>query len=333
LLLVNLLIGLTPAGKTVPLAGWFAGNHPPEYNQNFDEISRLLNTIQSSANPGDVVYTAASSAILNDDILWQAERMFIEDKSASAPNSEVEGLHILRWVPFVDSRDDLPLSLLMQSQFVVVADPFQYHLMPEEQDLVRMVVEMFDEPWEFAADFERLPEEFEMNGVSVRIYHRVRPTTIPLAVKTLKRMEQFLNGRPTNQSPWINLGDRPGFYQQPEPSGGSMLLTDLDRYPAKFILNFMSVDSVVKPVRISADGVDLGSECVNASARFEVLDAVEIPVSTAIDVPDLLAPFETVISPVSAGYIHFRLSFEDTAESYPRCWFRLRGLRIEPLEP
>ena len=99
------------------------------------------------------------------------------------------------------------------SQYAVVAVPFQQVLLSDEQvlrsheqDVVKVVYDAFTQSWEISQDFQELPEQFQLeNGVTVRVYQRIRPTAIATAVKTLDAMQKQIGDKPGTQLDWISL--------------------------------------------------------------------------------------------------------------------------------
>jgi hypothetical protein len=81
--------------------------------------------------------------------------MVMTDRGLQKPGR----LNIL-YTPVTDSGDYYPLENLLKAQYVVVATPFQHHLRTEEQDVVKVGVDIFAQNWEFARDFTRLSEQF-----------------------------------------------------------------------------------------------------------------------------------------------------------------------------
>jgi hypothetical protein len=96
-------------------------------------------------------------------------------------------------IPQVDSRDIFTGKELFNAQVVLIVKPIQYHLLPSEQDVVRVVVKAFTENWDVSQDFRRLSPRFALqNGATVQVYQRVRPTFEEVAAKTLDRIKQEL---------------------------------------------------------------------------------------------------------------------------------------------
>ncbi len=222
-LLANTTIRLTPIdvigagapsvpGIGVPMRELFGARFPPATRSDYDTIARLVDYLRAEASVNDQVYVAASSDLLNDDLLWHANRAIHADVLTQTSDRfwESPELRIVHWVPFLDSSDPYPLPELLQSQFVVVATPFQSHLRPGEQRVIQVVEAMFADRWEFADDFAALPGQFTLSGgVQVRVYRRIRPTSLQTAVRTLRAMEVYVGRRPGGQSDWMAIDRSP----------------------------------------------------------------------------------------------------------------------------
>jgi hypothetical protein len=159
----------------------------PLVNPAYDEIARLVAFLRSHAQANNCVLVAASSPLLNFDILRSAD--------ASLYGQAGQKLCI-EASPQVDSRDSAPVSNLMDAQFVVVAKPFQYHLAPDRQKVVEVLLKAFDEDWPAAQDFQRLPEQFTLGqeGTQVVVYERTRPPDKEEPADTAKRMASYMGG-------------------------------------------------------------------------------------------------------------------------------------------
>ncbi len=197
-LVSNIWLGLTPVGKfNNPFRPLFAASYPPLVRKDYDKFVQLIEYLREIAPNQEAIYTAAASGILNHSLLKEAEKQLY--------GKENRVLNILR-ASHVDSRDFYPIQELLSAQYVIVASPFQYHLRPEEQDVVKVVVDAFTENWEFAQDFKRLPEEFVLQqNVLVNVYQRIRPTSLETALQTLNLMQERIQPRPGNSYDWLNV--------------------------------------------------------------------------------------------------------------------------------
>ncbi|WP_333345688.1 hypothetical protein [Microcoleus sp. B3-A4] len=202
-LVVNAAVGLIPLKIDLPTL--FVGNFPPLVRSDYDEVVKLVEFLRKLAPNEEPIYIVGASNNFNANILRQANRKL----------NPPEGWWKLNTLgrPQIDSRDTYPLPELLQSQYAVVAVPFQQVLPTDEQvlrsheqDVVKVVYDAFTQNWQIARDFQLLPEQFKLeNGVTVSVYRRRRPTDTATAVRTLEAMQRQIVDRPGTQLDWISL--------------------------------------------------------------------------------------------------------------------------------
>ncbi len=202
-LVLNAAVGLIPLKIDLPRL--FVGNFPPLVRSDYDEVVKLVEFLRKLAPNEEPIYIVGASNNFNANILRQANRKL----------NPPEGWWKLNTIgrPQIDSRDTYPLPELLQSQYAVVAVPFQQVLPTDEQvlrsheqDVVKVVYDAFTQNWEIARDFQVLPEQFKLeNGVTVSVYRRMRPTDTATAVRTLEAMQRQIVDRPGTQLDWISL--------------------------------------------------------------------------------------------------------------------------------
>jgi len=202
-LVLNAAVGLIPL--KIDFSRLFIANFPPLVRSDYDEVVKLVEFLRKLAPNEEPIYIVGASNNFNANILRQANRKL----------NPPEGWWKLNTIgrPQIDSRDTYPLPELLQSQYAVVAVPFQQVLPTDEQvlrsheqDVVKVVYDAFTQNWEIARDFQLLPEQFKLeNGVTVSVYRRVRPTDTATAVRTLDAMQRQIVDRPGTQLDWISL--------------------------------------------------------------------------------------------------------------------------------
>ncbi len=137
----------------------------PERRTDTDEILALKQKLDQTVPDGDKLGVLASSFTLNEDILKNVE--------ASLGIEETRKNYIVS-LPQVDSRDR-DLSALYTVNYVLAAYPAQTHLAPGSQTVVEEAVRSFEVYADIATAYEEVPEcETVINGVTVKLYHRVR---------------------------------------------------------------------------------------------------------------------------------------------------------------
>lgn len=188
------------------LSAAFPYNYSPSRRTDYDQINNLLRFLHRVASEKDPIYIAASSDIINADLIWHANRLNYENVMSLQPDSfwDSQRLNVLQWVPFADSQDSYPVEKLLQSRFVIVTTPVQYHMRKEEQEVVNVVVTAFREKWLFSKDFKLLPQTFTLaNQTIVHIYERIRPTSLQTAIQTLQKMKDYMDTPPGGQLAWM----------------------------------------------------------------------------------------------------------------------------------
>lgn len=195
-LAINLIIGLAPVsgldrtflrptrfGMSVlpdntgtPISELFSANNAPLRRTDYNEVARLNRYLVSLTPAQEPIYIGGSSALFNGGMIANTDQILHHKQT----------LNLLP-VEDIDSRDRYPIEQLLQADYVVVAEPFQYHLRPTDQDVVKVVNEVFANRWQIAQDFERLPEAFQLaNGVTVNVYKRQRSTSYQPLLAPLK---------------------------------------------------------------------------------------------------------------------------------------------------
>jgi len=167
---VNVAIAFVPraaglsdvAGRLATQARWY-----PLVRGDMDELWLLLDQLEQleREKEGDV-YVLASSEVLNSSIVESACRF--------GPRRWSFCGHILR-TNDVDKRDGFPRQFL-DAEYLVLASPAQYHLHPEDQKVIGIVVREILAGHGIGASFRRLAGEFRLeSSVTVSLYSKVRP--------------------------------------------------------------------------------------------------------------------------------------------------------------
>ena len=140
--------------------------HPSLVRYDINEIDRMLSVLTGLlTDPNDRVYVLASSIILNSSIL---------DSSYLSLNRHGEIARKVLSTRDVDKRDGFPQQLLT-AKYVVVGDPIQYHLRPQDQRVVGIPAESVLTQRNIGTSFVKLPYEFNLDdGVRAYIYQRTR---------------------------------------------------------------------------------------------------------------------------------------------------------------
>jgi len=139
----------------------------PALRTDIGEVRRLLAYLddRTSHRPG-WIYVLGCSGTLSEQTLAFANRSL--GTSYSSPGLILQSAN-------VDRRDGFP-SMLLEATYVVVPDPVQINMRPEDQRVVVMPTESFLEGRDLARAYRRLPEVFRLEvGVEVSVFERFRP--------------------------------------------------------------------------------------------------------------------------------------------------------------
>lgn len=330
----HLLSTTTRAGteSTPPLREIFSARFPPARREDYTEISRLTDYLRAQAGTTAPIYVAASSHILSDDLLWHANRDLHEDVMAYSSREfwQSRQLNVLHWVPFVDSNGHYPLEELLYSQYVVVATPFQSHLRPEEQDVLRVVDVIFQEHWAFADDFVTLPERFSLSeGVDVGVYRRVRPTSQAIAIQTLRAMQLFIGERPGAQLSWIGLNEMTDSYVH--QTAATQYRLDTIFRPGPLPRSFLYLERLPARALVQGSLHVWEGRCGRVTLLLEMLDEQGLPVDTrkVTQSPEASLDFVVTIQTGSAAYLLLTLSGSGELPDAPGpCWAGVLGLVV-----
>jgi hypothetical protein len=91
----------------------------------------------------------------------------------------------------IDTRDGFP-SAIAQADYALLATPVQYHVSPNDQQIVGLIARDISRNQGIGKSFEPLPGTFHLDhGVKVQIYRR----TGPVQVSDLKALSDELRRR------------------------------------------------------------------------------------------------------------------------------------------
>lgn len=310
-----------PDSVGTQLSKLFSANYPPLKRADYNEVLRLVDYLSTVASNQESIYVAATSRFLNYSIAGSADSTL--HKGEPKLNIFVS--------PDIDSRDQYPLELLLQAQYVVVATPFYSLLRPQEQKVVKVVVDAFNENWEIAQDFTRLPVQFTLaDGAVVNVYKRRRNTSLETAVRTFSSMQNYIGTRPGRQGNWLSLSAVPGYtisqyrntysvrtnstYTHPDPATWFLYLNPL---PAQF-----AITGQMKYLNSQCSGASLSFAMMNA--QNQVIDTKQITYHRN-DAPQLAM----LLQKGDATYLLFNISeIDDKKDSLNHCAIIIRNFAL-----
>jgi hypothetical protein len=313
-----------------PLRGsrWLAPSMPPPRWTDYDEMLRLVRDLRGIAGRSEPIYVAASGR-LRSSAVRQADIMLNDPlrPGATAGAMRMGNQLNVPKSPQVDSRDDNPTGLLVRAAYVVVATPIQYHMDPGQQRLIRAAVEAFTHNWEISADFTPLPETYVFaDDVRVRVYRRVRPTSLPVALRTLARVRAILR-RPHERPRPMHLGE--GEVAIREGTGdGATIEAPLRQDPVPLVF----LDSAAAGTRVRAVASMEGTACgpLVVSAAALAGDTLPGPVVSATYEAGAPRTLELTL-PGAGSAVLLRLS-RAKVDAAPAgdCRARIHGLTLLP---
>ncbi len=199
ILIYRLLVcfGLSPAFDSPHPDGLIMARTPPKVRKDYDTVKNMITALREAGVEDPNVYVAGCSWTLNYDTIKNGEiDMF---------GRENVRLHVPPQ-PAIDSRDWLPLDVLLKSQLAVAAWPVQYGVTPPEQQIIALTAEAFQNNLPIAQDFERLPGTYPLeNGATATLFRRIRASSRATALQELAREQATLTPLPGRQKPWVSL--------------------------------------------------------------------------------------------------------------------------------
>lgn len=131
----------------------------PKKTDGINTIKGIASDLAEFSKNKKRIYVLASSHKVNDDIL----------RNSNLPN-KVEGLDLLSYTAHADLRDGFPIDFL-ESEYIVVANPVQYHLIPEGQRVIGILSsEMLEENTEISDNFTKVKSYLLESDDNIEIF-------------------------------------------------------------------------------------------------------------------------------------------------------------------
>jgi hypothetical protein len=301
---LNFLYSISANLKFIyPVSLLFSKKESPLFRQDYESVALLVKYLRAQSNSSQKIYVAASSYTLNYSVFTVAEQQrFGKSILPISRNSNI------------DSRDFYPLNGLLQAHYVVVASPYQYHVEPKEQTVIKVVVDAFKENWAIAQDFTPLPQTFTLeHGVIVQIYERIRPTSFPTILETLAKMRSQVSRTPGQEPFWLDLkSEQPSaIIQDPLLRMVQVLRLQINNKTPTALLYFGKI-----PEQVKVTGLYSITKCPSTSEPISLqiltLDknGTVLTQTTKLYPKSELAPFELKILGQNADFIRLNLMID-----------------------
>jgi hypothetical protein len=296
----------------------FARNNPPLQRDDYQAMAELVEYLLRTTSPDEQIYVAASSVLLSDNHLWHTLRILQRnDHFNLAGGIFVAGASI-------DSTTSIPITGLIRAEYVVVANPMQYHLAETEHDLLRVVLEMFHQNWPFTQDFVKLPVLFQLEDqVVVEVYQRINDTSPSVALKTLRDMQAFVGETSGDQPLWADLNaSNVDITASLDTSYSFSSNLESDLY-------FAYLNEVENPIEISGRWLVTDPACGSLSLMLVDAQRIDNPLETVqldADEPD----FNIALTrPDKMANLIVRVSRNADQDDISNCSFAVENLTVE----
>ena len=239
---------------------------PPHVNPGYTEITRLVYLLHARAGPSDGIVVAASSQRFNLDLLREAERTIFGPAEAKLQ---------IEYTPQFDSTNEPPPSdALDRAKYVLVVEPFLHDLPADQTKRVHVLVDVFEQHWKAAEDFRPLPDRFDLgDGVSLRVYERMRPASAAVALDTQRRMAEYVRSGAIVQNPptgtgWVEASSPYAVTTRLNGDGSTTVFANPAREDQQPQTILVHPEERLDDVRISAGATVLDSRCPGARLVF-----------------------------------------------------------------
>jgi len=324
-LMLNLTLSFTPLGQPFsrpPRNILFSLYSPPPYRSDYPELLRLVQTLRRLAPNQEPLYLVGSSSTFNYSLIVSAEQELY---------GQYHSKLYIRQTPIVDSRDWYPLEQFLQAKYVIIAQPYKHHLTLEETDVEKVIYDIFEQNWPIAADFERLPLEFELeNNTKLVIYQRLQNTSAEIAWKTFIKMQGIIGDRPGNQPPWVILN--PNFETVILPQSDTYTLaTSFNEQNYDQILDMLWINPLPAPFILTGKPVFSSNVCPEFNLRLSWINPQgesKFLTETSLHFEDT-SVFELPLQQSPEGYLNLSLRVTDPQTFTTTCHLRIDELNLE----
>jgi hypothetical protein len=323
LLVINFNIGIGNAGLSIqPLQQLFARREAPLLRPDYPEVVRFIKYLKDNTNAEDSIYIAASSyEVLNKSIVEEGEKEIYKEQN----------LNILR-TSDIDSRDFYPLNGLLDAHYVVVTDPTQYHINPEQQKVIAVVGDLFRNKQLISNDFEKISEQFSFQGgVAVYVYKRIKPSSIETILSSLQFMKQKINRKPGRETYWLALNSGQATVIERDALFKSTHISPL-LVKSESPVSLLYFGQLSQTIKVNGK-INIMSDCSQINPillHSKTLDAERktIEDKTFTYMPKTQNPFSFVLNGDNASFLRLDLEFQNKNRSLDSCKIALNHVVV-----
>jgi hypothetical protein len=323
LLALNFNIGIGNTSPVIqPFQQLFARREAPLIRSDYPEIVRFIKYLKENSSPDDSIYIAASSyGILNKSIIEEGEKELYKEQK----------LNIIR-TSDIDSRDFYPLNGLLNAHYIVVTDPMQYHINPEQQKVITIVGDIFRKKQLIAHDFEKVSEKFSFQyGVTAYLYKRIKPTSIETILSSLQLMEQKINRKPGRETYWLTLNSDRATVIERDALFKTIHISPL-LVKSKSPVSLLYFGELSQKIKVNGK-INIMSNCSQISPvliRAKILNSKRnvTEEKTLSYIPKIQNPFSFILSGKDARFLELNLEFQDKSKPSDTCKIALNHVVV-----
>jgi hypothetical protein len=323
LLLLNFNIGIANTSLNIkPLQPLFARQEAPLIRSDYPELVRLIKYLKANLNAEDSIYVAASSyGVLNKSIVEEGEKSLYKEQK----------LNVIR-TSDIDSRDFYPLNGLLNAHYVVVTDPMQYHINPEQQKVITVIGDLFRNKQLIAKDFEKVSEKFSFqDGVTAYLYKRTKPTSTETILSTLHFMEQKINRKLGRETYWLTLDSGQGTVIERDALFKTMHISPLS-VKRKSPVSLLYFGELYPMTKVNGK-INIMSRCSQTSpillhSTTLTAEKKAIEEKTITYIPKNQTPFEFSLNGQNAKFLELKLEFQNSRTASDACMIALNHVVV-----
>jgi hypothetical protein len=323
LLLLNFNIGIANASLNIkPLQPLFARREAPLIRSDYPELVRFIEYLKANLNAEDSIYIAASSyGVLNKSIVEEGEKSLYKEQK----------LNIIR-TSDIDSRDFYPLNGLLNAHYVVVTDPMQYHINPEQQKVITVIGNLFKDQQMIANDFEKVPEQFSFqDGVTGYLYKRVKSTSTETILSTLHFMEQKINRKLGRETHWLALNSGQGTVIERDALFKTIHISPLS-VKSKSPVSLLYFGELYPMTKVNGK-INIMSRCSQTSpillhSTTLTTERKAIEEKTITYIPKNRIPFKFSLDGQNAKFLELKLEFQNSKTPSDSCMIALNHVVV-----